>query len=59
MQTVVLFAETGHSDLKHMQPPEYGHRIRVDDWRVLVNLDEPGTIVVRRIEHRSRAYKRR
>ncbi len=53
-------AESGEGDLSRLHPPLEGYRLRVRDWRVLLYLDKKaGTVTVRAIEHRSRAYKRR
>lgn len=59
-RAVTRLAETGHGDLIHLKPPLEGYRPRVRDWRVSLYLNvEANTITVRRVEHRSRAYKRR
>ena len=59
-RAVTRLAETGRGDLIHLRPPLEGHRLRVRGWRVSLYLDmEAGTIMVRRVEHRSRAYRRR
>ena len=47
------------SDVKFLRPPLSGCRLRIGDWRVLFDLlDEPNSIEVNRVLHRSRAYLR-
>lgn len=59
-RALTRLAETGQGDVSRLQPPLEGHRLRVRDWRVFLGLDKAaGTITVRGIEHRSKAYKRR
>ncbi|MGQ9554180.1 MAG: type II toxin-antitoxin system RelE family toxin [Anaerolineae bacterium] len=59
-KAVSRLADTGAGDLAHLRPPETGYRLRVRNWRVFLDMDKAaGTITVHRIEHRSRAYKRR
>jgi mRNA-degrading endonuclease RelE of RelBE toxin-antitoxin system len=60
-RALTRLAETGYEGaLKRLRPPETGHRLRVLDWRALLDLDkEAGTITVLAIEHRSKVYKRR
>ncbi|MGQ9555664.1 MAG: type II toxin-antitoxin system RelE family toxin [Anaerolineae bacterium] len=51
-------AETGHGDLIRLRQSEQGWRLRVRDWRVILDLDQAsGTIRVIRMRHRSSAYK--
>ncbi|MHB0876805.1 MAG: type II toxin-antitoxin system RelE family toxin [Anaerolineae bacterium] len=53
-------AETRQGDLIRLRPPLPGYRLRVGEWRVLVDLDsEAGTIVVHDVQPRGRAYRRR
>ncbi|MHB0874683.1 MAG: type II toxin-antitoxin system RelE family toxin [Anaerolineae bacterium] len=59
-RALTRLAETGEGDLSHLKRPLEGHRLRVRDWRVLLYLDrQAGTVTVRAIEHRSKAYKQR
>lgn len=59
-EAVVRFAEEGAGDVARLRPPETGYRLRVRDWRVFMEIDrDAGTLAVIRVEHRSKAYKRR
>ena len=59
-QAVSRLAETGAGDFAYLRPPETGHRLRVRDWRVFLDMDNAaGTITVNRVERRDKAYKRR
>ena len=50
--------ETG-SGIESIEHEPYGYRIRVGDYRVLVDLTfNPDTIWIRVIDHRGRIYKR-
>jgi len=60
IEAVERLAEAGHGDFAHLRPPETGFRLRVRDWRVFLDTDKAArTITVHRVEHRSKAYKRR
>ncbi len=57
-EAVNRLADTGQGDMKHLRSPLEGHRLRVRDWRVLLSVDEvAGTLTVRHIRHRSKAYR--
>ncbi len=43
-------------DVKRLQSPETGYRLRVGDYRVLFDLDA-ATIFVRRVRHRREVYR--
>ena len=59
-RALARLAQTGHGDLIRLKKPEQGWRLRVRDWRVFLDMDgSTATITIMRIEHRSRAYKRR
>lgn len=58
VRAIARLAETGQGDLARLRPPEEGFRLRVQDWRVLLWLDDgAGTITLRRIRHRRDAYR--
>jgi len=58
VRAAVRCAETGHGDLSRLRPPLDGYRLRVGDWRLLLELDEPsGTMRVVRVLHRREAYR--
>ena len=60
IQAVSRLAGTGAGDVTHLRPPESGHRLRVRDWRVFLDMDNAtGTLTVHRVERRDKAYKRR
>ncbi|MGQ9555652.1 MAG: type II toxin-antitoxin system RelE family toxin [Anaerolineae bacterium] len=44
VRAVVRLAGSGQGDLKQLQPPMYGYRVRVGDWRVLVDLGKAGMV---------------
>ena len=50
--------ETGRG-IEKIENEPYGYKIRVGDYRVLVDLTfNPNTILIRYIDHRGRVYKR-
>jgi len=59
-EAVNLLAETGQGDFTRLHSPLSGYRLRVRDWRLLIELDrEAETVTVHAVERRDRAYKRR
>lgn len=50
------FAEGGAGEVRKLQGDNNELRLRVGDWRVRF-IEEPGTILVKRVRHRSEAYR--
>ena len=50
------FAETGAGDVKALQDRDE-LRLRVGDYRVFLVCPEPDSIEIRRVRHRSEAYR--
>ena len=50
------FAETSAGDVKKLEGDTGELRLRVGDWRVRF-VEEPGTILVKRVRHRSDVYR--
>jgi len=50
------FAESGAGDVKALQGREE-FRLRIGDYRLLFVCTDPDTIEVRRVRHRSEAYR--
>ena len=60
IRVATRFAETGHGDVKQLQPPLGGVRLRAGDWRLRFELDEAeGVMQVIRVLHRREAYRDR
>jgi len=49
-------AATGHGDVKRLQGRVRDFRLRVGKWRVFLDLDTPGVILVTGIDNRGQAY---
>jgi mRNA interferase RelE/StbE len=59
VEAIERLAEAGQGDVVRLQAPLTGYRLRVGDWRVIFTLSmEPRILIVRRIRHRSEAYRR-
>ena len=61
-RAVALLAETGYGDVRPLRAQGWprAHRLRVGDWRVLFERDEPNpTMTIRGVLPRGRAYRRR
>jgi mRNA interferase RelE/StbE len=50
------FAKSGSGDVKDLRDRE-GFRLRVGDYRLMFDFEEPNAIQVRRVLHRSEAYR--
>jgi mRNA-degrading endonuclease RelE of RelBE toxin-antitoxin system len=50
------FAKSGSGDVKNLRDQD-GLRLRVGDYRLMFNVEEPNAIKVRRVLHRSEAYR--
>jgi len=49
-------AGSGHGDVKRLQGRMRDYRLRVGKWRVFLDLDTPGVILVTGIDSRGQAY---
>ncbi|MBI3210896.1 MAG: type II toxin-antitoxin system RelE/ParE family toxin [Candidatus Solibacter usitatus] len=57
LQAIDLYSRIGEGDVKSLQPPLTGRRLRVGDWRVIFT-PVPGLeeIHIDEVRHRSDAY---
>lgn len=52
-------SQTEQGDVVSLKKPLRGYRLRVGDWRVSFERDAAaGVIIVRRVRHRSQAYRK-
>lgn len=59
VRAVERLAEMGQGDLIRLRKPLAGHRLRVGDWRVFLQLDIASKrILVRQVRPRGSAYDR-
>jgi mRNA-degrading endonuclease RelE of RelBE toxin-antitoxin system len=59
LQALDRLSEAGQGDLIRLRRPLSGYRLRVGEWRVLLDMDKAaGTILVRDVLPRGRAYER-
>jgi mRNA interferase RelE/StbE len=59
VEAIDRMAETEHGDITSLKKPLQGYRLRVGDWRVFFDWgDDPGSIIILHVGHRSEAYRR-
>ncbi len=58
IQSKLLSLENGLSnEVQRLRKFEYDYRLRVNDYRVLFNMEEENLIIIHRIKHRKEAYQ--
>lgn len=57
LQVIHRYAASGAGDVKKLQPPLSGLRLRAGDWRVFFTEPQPNAMRITGVYHRGRAYR--